>query len=99
MATATNNNAITFNAANFDFLDYGLIETNKFKIHNYYIVGEVLSGVIGPARYGTYIPVLPEIWNEYTVLGVNIKLPAPIKKHSMKAFKEAWNLEWKWYNE
>ena len=96
MATATNNNAITFDAANFDFLDYGLIETNKSGITNYYINGDVLSSIpfVGKSKYGTNIPVATQYWNEYNFLGFKGKIPAPIKNHDMDAFKEAWGLEW-----
>ena len=58
-ATATNKNAITFNAANFNFSKYGLTETNKSGIKNYYVDGEVLSAAIGYARFGTTQPLLP----------------------------------------
>ena len=95
-ATATNNNAITFNAANFDFSNYGLIERNKSGITNYYINGEVLSSLpfVGKSRYGTNIPVETQYWNEYNFLGFEVSIPAPIKNHDMDAFKKAWGLEW-----
>lgn len=52
-ASATGKDAITFNAANFDFYDYGVVPKNTAGINNYYIKGEWLSGIIKPARYGT----------------------------------------------
>ena len=92
-ATATGNNAITFNAANFDFAQYGLIETNKFRVVNYYITGEILSSLILPSRYGITIPVLSPYWNEYNVFGVDIRVVDPLKSHSINSFIDAWGVE------
>lgn len=90
-ATATNKNAITFNAANFNFSKYGLTETNKSGIKNYYVDGEVLSAAIGYARFGTTQPLLPtQYWTvDWSIFGREIKIPAPIKNHYMDAVKRA----------
>lgn len=56
--------------------------------------GELLSSLIGESRYGTNITIDTEYWNEYSVAGYNIKIPAPIKNHSMDTFKDTWGLEW-----
>ena len=90
-ATATNKNAITFNAANFNFSKYGLTEANKSGIKNYYVDGEVLSAAIGYARFGTTQPLLPtQYWTvDWSIFGREIKIPAPIKNHYMDAVKRA----------
>lgn len=90
-AIATNKNAITFNAANFNFSKYGLTETNKSGIKNYYVDGEVLSAAIGYARFGTTQPLLPtQYWTvDWSIFGREIKIPAPIKNHYMDAVKRA----------
>ena len=75
-------------------MKYGLFERNKSGIKNYYIEGEFLSSLIGKSRYGTNIPVATEYWNQYSVAGFNISIPAPFKNHSIDAFRDAWGLEW-----
>ena len=57
-AKFNNTNAITFNAANYDFEKYNLTASpnDAEKIQNYYIEGEALSWLTGYAKYGsTYI--------------------------------------------
>ncbi len=91
-ATATGNDAITFNAANFDFGNYGLVERNKSGINNYYVKGEFLSALIGRSRYGTNHWLDTQYWMyEKTIWKFDIKIPAPIDNHGMKAVKEALN--------
>lgn len=98
-ATATNKNAITFNAANFNFSEYGLTETNKSGIRNYYVEGEILYSTIGSARYGTTQKLLStQEWLVNTAIDFNIfgkkvykevKIPDPIGNHMMRAVKKA----------
>lgn len=53
-AKFNNTNAITFNAANYDFEKYNLTASpdDADKIQNYYIEGEILSWLTGYAKYG-----------------------------------------------
>lgn len=98
-ATATNKNAITFNAANFNFSKYGLTETNKSGIKNYYVEGEILYSTIGAARYGTTQTLLPtQEWLVNTAIDFDIfgkkvykeiKIPDPVGNHLMGAVKKA----------
>ncbi len=88
-ATATNRDAITFNAANFNFAKYGLTSTNKSGINNYYVEGEALSAIIGVSRYGTTHWIPTQEWMVNTsIFGKNIKIPDPIGNHSMSAVKK-----------
>lgn len=92
IAAATGNDAITFNAANFDFGNYGLVERNKSGINKYYVKGEFLSALIGRSRYGTNHWLDTQYWMyEKTIWKFDIKIPAPIDNHGMKAVKEALN--------
>ncbi len=95
-AEATNNNAITFNAANFNFLKYGLLGISQSEINNYYIQGEILSSLpgVGKSQYATNIPEDVEYWNTYNIFGLNVRIPAFFKNHSIYAFRDAWGLEW-----
>lgn len=96
-ATANNKNAITFNAANFNFGKYGLTETNKSGIKNYYVDGEILYSTIGPSRFGTTMLLLPtQYWMvdkkiDFNVFGRRVyrevKVPDPVKNHKMRAVK------------
>ena len=88
-ATATNKNAITFNAANFNFSKYGLSSTNKSGINNYYVDGEALSITIGVSRYGTthWLPTQDWLVNT-SIFGKEIKVPDSIGNHSMSAVKK-----------
>ena len=98
-ATATNKNAITLNAANFNFSKYGLTETNKSGIKNYYVEGEILYSTIGAARYGTTQTLLPtQEWLVNTAIDFDIfgkkvykeiKIPDPVGNHLMGAVKKA----------
>ena len=95
-ATATGKNAITFNAANFEFGSYGLTDTNKSNIQNYYIEGEILHSMIGTAKFGTTMPKVPtQYWTTNATIDSDffgnrlhkeVKIPALIKNHSMSAF-------------
>ena len=89
-ATATNKNAITFNAANFNFGAYGLTETNKSGIKNYYVSGDGLSAAIGVARYGTTYWLSTQDWMiNWNIFGWEINIPDPIGNHSMNAIRRA----------
>jgi hypothetical protein len=54
-AVVTGMDAITFNAANFDFTSLGLSEANAGIIRNFYVSGDILYHLLGPADFGTTI--------------------------------------------
>ena len=84
-ATATNKNAITFNAANFNFSKYGLTETNKSGIKNYYVDGEVqeIADYVGDSYYlaelATTVPQKTIIFCGVSFMGESAKILSPEK--------------------
>jgi uncharacterized protein RhaS with RHS repeats len=89
-ATATGKNAITFNAANFNFGKYGLTERNKSGIKNYYVSGDGLSAAIGVASFGITYWLPTQDWMvDWNIFGWEIKVPDPLGNHSMSAVKRA----------
>lgn len=72
-ALHTGKNAITFNAANFDFGNPIItwIQSRNINIKNYYIIGEILSSAIGFADVGTACP----LWGKGT----------PLERHSIES--------------
>lgn len=89
-ASITSNNAITFNAANFNYPAYGIKPNPKSVILNFYIFGEVLSSAIGMSKYGINIFVKPYYYNEYSIFGKKVSISNPIKNHGIDAFLEQW---------
>jgi len=91
-AAATNKNAITFNAANFNFSKYGVSDANILgTIDNHYIEKEALSSLIGTAKIGTEHWHRPQIWHTYIKKHYKVKAPNPWANHSMKAIISALN--------
>ena len=92
-ATKNGKNAITFNAANFKFMSYGLSKKNASGVNNYYVHGEILHSLIGRSSYGTNHWVDTQYYiYETSILGIQIKIPDPIANHSMDAFKRAFGI-------
>ena len=86
-ADYTDHNAITFNAANFNFGKY-VSGKGKGTIKNYYVRGEILESTIGTASIGTTYWLDTQYWLINTsIFGQEIKIPDPIKNHSMDAVK------------
>ncbi|WP_337399147.1 RHS repeat-associated core domain-containing protein [Congzhengia sp.] len=64
-ATYTHRDAITFNAANFNFQAYGLIEADRTgNFSNYYVVGEIISQAIETADIGNTIWLSTQYYNK-----------------------------------
>ena len=85
-ATYTHKNAITFNAANFAFEKYGLIEEDRTgTIENHYVTDEWLSNLIGPARIGKTWWMETAFW---TFDGSGRSYPDYSRNHSMEAVKK-----------
>ena len=88
-ADYTDKNAITFNAANFNFGKY-VSGKGKGQINNYYVRGEALHSLIGRASIGTNHWLDTQYWTvEWDIFGWEIKVPAPVKNHHMDAVKKA----------
>jgi len=86
-AVLTGNDAITFNAANFNFDLYGVYDTGKSTIDNYYVKGEILSTVINPASIGnTHWLESPTQPSDYTTV---YPIPVVLKNHSMDEVKKS----------
>ena len=91
-ATYTHKNAITFNAANFAFEEYGLIEEDRTgQIDNYYVRGGGLSATIGVSKIGEthWLDTQYRIPITIGVGSVTIFVPDPYSNHLMGAVKRA----------
>ena len=92
-AVYMDSNAITFNAANFDFHKY-VKGFGKGRIDNYYVEGEILESSIGTAIIGNthwlptqYAPSFKWYDNAWTRTAKRIK--AAVANHSMSAVRDA----------
>ena len=88
-------NAITFNAANFNFSKY-VSGKGKGSINNYYVEGEILESTIGTASIGTthwlpkqYAPGFN--WYDSAYTRAKKTLKAAIANHGMAAVRQALN--------
>lgn len=101
-AVKNNKKAITFNAANFKFADYGLSKKNASGVNNYYVRGEFLHLAIKRSSYGknhwleTQYYMIDKQWS-FDIFGqpiqIDVRVPDPIANHGMSAVKKAFGMQ------
>ena len=98
-AAATGRDAITFNAANFNFELYGIYDSlTTANITNYYIENEILSSLIFPASIGETKYVKSGNYITYNVSFLlweySVTLPDYVENHRIDTFIETWGVKY-----